>query len=84
METSSIVLVVVSSAISFGLGRTFVHFRDKKRKQQALERGAQALRNQPVEPKSKNKSKRKRQLQQAGQVEQVEQVEKKHASPKRK
>ena len=62
LETSSLVLLVVSCAISFGLGRTFVHFRDKKRKAKALEREAQIQRNQPVEPESKNKSKRKRQL----------------------
>ena len=66
METSSIILLVISGAISFGLGRTFVHFRDKKRKKQAQERAAQALRDRPAEPESKNKSKRKRQLQQLG------------------
>ncbi|UUZ64735.1 hypothetical protein LP414_22020 [Polaromonas sp. P1(28)-13] len=63
METSSIILLVVSSAVSFGLGRTFVHFRDKKRKKQAEEREAQALRDRPVEAESKNKGKRKRQQQ---------------------
>ena len=66
METSSIIFLVISCAVSFGLGRTFVHFRDKKRKKIAQERAAQALRNRPVEPESKNKSKRKRQLQQLG------------------
>ena len=62
LETSSIVLLTVSAAVSFGLGRTFVHFRDKKRKVQALEREAQTLRDRPVELESKNRSKRKRQL----------------------
>ena len=62
LDTPSIVLLVVSSFVSFGLGRTFVHFRNKKRKQQALEREAQILRDRPVEPESKNRSKRKRQL----------------------
>ena len=62
METSSIIFLVVSCAVSFGLGRTFVHFRDKKRQKQRLEREAQALRDCPVELESKNKSKRKRQL----------------------
>jgi len=61
METSSIILLVVSSAVSFGLGRTFVHFRDKKRKKQAKEHAAQALRDRPVEVESKNKGKRRRQ-----------------------
>ena len=66
METSSLILLAVSCAVSFGLGRIFVHFRDKKRKKQAQERAAQALRERPAEPESKNKSKRKRQLQQLG------------------
>lgn len=61
METSSIILLAVSCAISFGLGRTFVHFRDKKRKKQAEEHAAQALRDRPVEVESKNKGKRRRQ-----------------------
>ena len=67
METSSIVFLVVSCAVSFALGRVFVHFRDKKRKivqDQAKARAAQALRDQPPEPESRNKGKRKRQLQQ--------------------
>ena len=62
LETSSLVLLTLSCAVSFGLGRTFVHFRDKRRKAQALERQAQALRNRPLEPASKNKGKRRRQL----------------------
>jgi membrane protein implicated in regulation of membrane protease activity len=64
MNTSSIILLVISSAISFGLGRTFVHFRNKKRKEKAQARKAQALRDRPVAADSKNKSKRKRQIQQ--------------------
>ncbi len=63
METSSIVLLAVSSAVSFGLGRIFVHFRDRKREKQARERAARALREQAPEIASRNKSKRKRQLQ---------------------
>jgi hypothetical protein len=62
METSSILLLVISSAISFGLGRTYVHFRDKKRREEAQARQAQALRERPVEAEPKNKSKRRRQL----------------------
>ena len=62
METSSILLLLVSSVVSFGLGRTFVHFRDKKRKKEAQARQAPALRDRPVEAESRNKSKRKRQL----------------------
>ena len=67
METSSIILLVVSASISFALGRTIVHFRNKKKnaeKEQARKRAAQALRDGPSELESKNKSKRKRQMQQ--------------------
>lgn len=67
METSSIILLVVSASISFGLGRTIVHFRNKKRKvrkDQLEKRQLQALREQSPEPESRNKSKRRRQLQQ--------------------
>lgn len=67
MDTPGIILLVVSASISFGLGRLFVYFRDKKRKEkkeQALKRAAQALRDAPPEAESKNKSKRKRQLSQ--------------------
>ena len=66
METSHIVLLVVSSAVSFALGRTFVYFRNKKRKklkEQLDARAAQALREQPAALESRNKSKRKRQMQ---------------------
>lgn len=66
MENSNIVLLVVSCAVSFGLGRVYVHFRDEKRKKlkdEAQARHAQALREQPAGPESKNKSKRKRQQQ---------------------
>lgn len=66
METSSIVLLAVSMAVSFGLGRTIMNWRRKKRQKQAEERKSQALRDRPAEPESKNKSKRKRQLQQLG------------------
>ena len=65
MEISSIILLVVSASISFGLGRLVVHLRNKKRqseKEQADKRAAQARRNLPPEPESKNKAKRKRQL----------------------
>jgi uncharacterized membrane protein len=65
METPAIIFLVVSCVISFGLGRLFVHFRDKKRKKAAEERAAAALRNRPAETESLNKAKRKRQLQQA-------------------
>ena len=69
METSNIILLVVSSAVSFALGRAFVYFRNKKReklKVEAAARSAQVLRDQPTGPPSKHKSKRKRQLQQDG------------------
>jgi len=65
METPALIFLVVSCAISFGLGRLFVHFRDKKRRETAEKRAAAELRNRPPEPESLNKAKRKRQLQQA-------------------
>jgi hypothetical protein len=68
MENASIIFLVVSCAVSFGLGRVYVHFRDKKRKKLKDEfeaRQAQMLREQPAGPESKNKSKRKRQQQQS-------------------
>ncbi len=64
METSSILLLVVSASISFALGRTIMHFRNKKRnaeKERVRKLHAQALRDAPPGPESKNKSKRKRQ-----------------------
>jgi mannitol-specific phosphotransferase system IIBC component len=64
METSNILLLVISCAVSFGVGRTIMHFRRKRRDKQAQERQTQALRNRPPEVASSNKSKRKRQLQQ--------------------
>jgi hypothetical protein len=64
METSNILLLVISCAVSFGVGRTIMHFRRKRRAKQAQERQAQVLRNRPPEVESSNKSKRKRQLQQ--------------------
>ena len=69
MDTSSILLLVVSASISFGLGRLFVYFRDKKRKAArdvALSQAAQAQRDAPPEAASKNKAKRKRQLRSDG------------------
>ena len=74
LETSSIVLLAVSSFVSFGLGRAFVHFRNKKRKLEALTREEQILRDRPAKPESKNRSKRKRQL---------EDIKRQQRSPKR-
>ena len=62
METSSIILLAVSASISFALGRTIMHFRNKKKNAEAQKRAENALRNAPPEEESKNKSKRKRQL----------------------
>ena len=66
METVHIVLLVVSSAVSFGVGRTVMHFRNKKRrklKEEADARSAQILSEAPAGPESRNKSKRRRQIQ---------------------
>jgi len=62
METSHILLLVVSASISFGLGRVIVHLRKKSRGKKAEERKLIALRDRPAEIASQNKSKRKRQL----------------------
>lgn len=64
METSSILLLVISASVSFALGRTVVHFRNKKRnaeKQRLQKLHERASRDAPPGPESKNKSKRKRQ-----------------------
>ena len=66
METSAVILLVVSCAISFGLGRTIVYFRNKKRAEKAAKLAEEMERNRPEEPESKNKGKRKRQLQRMG------------------
>ena len=66
MENSSIIFLVVSASFSFGIGRTIVYFRNKKKrlqKEQMDRRQALALQDAPPEPESKNKSKRKRQIQ---------------------
>ena len=66
MENTHIILLAVTCAVSFGIGRTIKHFRGKKRRgeaEQAARRQAQALRDRPPEPPSNNKAKRKRQLQ---------------------
>ena len=64
METSNVILLVISASISFAIGRTIMHFR-KKSKADALlktqQKAAQVLRDTPPGPESKNKSKRKRQ-----------------------
>lgn len=67
METSSVILLAVSASISFALGRTIVHFRNKKKHAKKLEEQKKALQvlwDGPPEAESKNKGKRKRQLQQ--------------------
>jgi hypothetical protein len=63
-DPASIFLLVLSSAISFALGRFIVTSRAKKRQREVIRLQELALRNRPPEVESKNKSKRKRQLQQ--------------------
>ena len=63
-DPASIILLVLTSVISFALGRFIVTYRAKKRQREAIARQERALRERPPEPESKNKSKRKRQLQQ--------------------
>ena len=67
MENSSIILLVVSCAASFGIGRVIKHFLGKKRQREAMQiamHQAEALRNRPPEAPSNNKAKRRRQMQQ--------------------
>ncbi len=63
-DPGSLLLLALTSVISFALGRFIVTSRAKKRQREAIERQERALRERPPEPESKNKSKRKRQLQQ--------------------
>ena len=67
-DPGSILLLVLTSAVSFALGRFIVTSRAKKRQREAIARQDRALRERPPEPESKNKSKRKRQLQQLDKV----------------
>ena len=63
METSSVILLVVSASISFAIGRTIMHLRKKKKSEALLKaqrHAAQALRDAPPGPEPLNKSKRKR------------------------
>lgn len=63
METSAVILLLVSASISFAIGRTIMHFRKKKKAEALLkiqQKAAQALRDAPPGPEPKNKSKRKR------------------------
>jgi len=61
-DPASILLLVLSSAISFALGRFIVTSRAKKRQREAIRLQELARLNRPPEVESKNKSKRKRQL----------------------
>ncbi len=63
METPGVILLVISAAISFAVGRFIVHLRNIKRQRKVSEQQAQAQRDRPAEPEAKNKAKRKRQLQ---------------------
>lgn len=69
LDNTSLVFLLLSGAVSFGLGRLFVHFRNQKRKaakDEADARAERVRREMPPEPPSKNKAKRKRQLSQQG------------------
>ena len=69
IDNTQIMLLVVTCAVSFGIGRAIMHFRGRKRRREAeiaALRQAQILRDRPPEAPSNNKAKRKRQLQQQG------------------
>ena len=72
METKNIILLVVTASISFAIGRLIMHWRKRKKAAQQRvvdERAAQAKRDLPPELPSTNKSKRKRQQQEAARVQ---------------
>lgn len=71
METSHIILLVVSASISFAIGRVIMHMRKIKKNAEAQTKAAKAQRDAPPEAESKNKSKRKRQVR-------LESLQKKH------
>lgn len=63
METKNIILLVVTAAISFAVGRVIMYVRKKNRRtrDEALRsRAVQALRDAPPGPPARNKSKRRR------------------------
>lgn len=67
MENSSILYLVISASVSFAIGRTVVHFRNERRDAQnelARKKAIRAQSDAAPEPESKNKGKRRRQLQQ--------------------
>ncbi len=69
MENSSILYLVISASISFAIGRTVVHFRNKRRETQnelARKKAMQTQSEAAPEPESRNKGKRKRLLQEMG------------------
>jgi hypothetical protein len=72
METSSLILLLVSASISFAVGRVIVYFRkrntQRKAQRKTFEQQAQAQRDRVLEPVAKNKAKRKRQLQELGKL----------------
>ena len=83
MDTTSVVLLLVTASISFAIGRAIMHLRKKKqaaRQQLLADIAAKAAKDAPPGPPSNNKSKRKRenlaQLEKLTQLEQVARVQK--------
>ena len=72
MDNTSIVLLVITASISFAIGRLIMHLRKRKKAAQQRivdQRAAQALKDLPHGPPSNNKSKRKRQQQDAARAQ---------------
>ena len=68
IDNTSLFLLFVTASISFAIGRVIMHLRKRKKAEQQRiidQRTAQALKDAPSEPPSNNKSKRKRQQQDA-------------------
>ena len=78
MDTTSVVLLLVTASISFAIGRAITHVRKKKhaaRQQLLADIAAKAARDAPPGPPSNNKSKRKREnLAQLEKLERLDQV----------
>ena len=76
MDTTSVVLLLVTASISFAVGRAIMHVRKKKqaaRQKLLADIAAKAASDAPPGPPSNNKSKRKREN--LAQLEKLNQLE---------
>lgn len=67
LDTTSLLLLLGTCAVSFVVGRTIVHFRSKKRSSQIASKSSSSQSSRRLDPNdvlSTNKGKRRRALQQ--------------------